>query len=80
MAINVDALTPNSAETPVRSSSTINQASDSRRTDEARNTDKENVTRADERRLQESQAAKEERPVVRSREGNVIGTNINTIA
>lgn len=81
MSINVDSLTPNSVDTPVRNSSTIDRPADTRRADEAKNTDKENLTRADERRLQEAQASKEERAVpARSREGNAIGLNINTTA
>lgn len=80
MAINVDALTPHSSDTPVRTSSTIDRPSDTRRADEARNTDKDNVTRADERRLQENQASKEARTPTRSQEGNLMGLNINTSA
>lgn len=80
MAINVDSITPNSADTPVRNSSTIDRPADTRRADEARNTDKENLTRADERRLQENQASKEDRAPSRSQEGNMIGLNINTTA
>lgn len=82
MSINVNALTPNSVDTPVRNSSTIDRPADTRRADEARNTDKENLTRADERRLQEAQASKEERAPLpaRAREGNAIGLNINTTA
>lgn len=80
MAINVDSVTPNILDNPVRNSATIDRPADTRTKVESKDTDKENLERADERRLQETQQAKEERSPTRSQDGNVIGTIINTVA
>jgi hypothetical protein len=79
MTMNVNAVTSNTNDTPVQSSVTINKPADTRRLEERREVDKENLERAEERRVQENRAAFEPRPSL-GQAGNVIGTTINTIA
>jgi hypothetical protein len=79
MTINVNAALFNRNETPLQTSLTINKPADTRSIEQRRDTDRENLERADERRLQENRAANEVRPQL-AKEGHVIGTTINTTA
>lgn len=79
MTISVNSVTSNTSDTPLQTSLTINKPADTRRAEERRDTDKENLERAEERRVQENRAAYDVRQA-RSHDGNVIGTTINTTA
>lgn len=68
-----------SSQTPVHTSVTIDRPADRRRPEATQDTDKENLRRAEERRVAETRSQVEARPT-RSAEGKWIGTTISTVA
>lgn len=79
MTMNINAVTSNTTTTPTQASVTINQPADTRKIAERKDVDKENLERAEERRVSENRAAYDVRQA-RDQNGNVIGTTINTTA
>lgn len=77
--MSINPIAASSTNTPVQTSVTIERPADNRRTEETRDTDKENLERAEERRVSEARANPNTAPT-RTAEGRWVGTTISTVA